>query len=271
MKVGLKFEPTLNNELELELLLSNELQRAREKWKERLTTGPKWKRMLPAEYRDGSKAISRKQAVASEAGVSHWMTQKKLEVVRGCGVITDNVALCLEIGVGTWRGYGHVQAVLAHGLKPVFVDWLQEALDNAEHGLLKALGKPWRGAIKEMLQLGEATAVCESLDISTTRILIACTVLEHIGFGLSEGRRWPVVIRAIQNIGKLLQNPKNQVLIINTPPHSGKRQGSINLDDDAIFENLRVGAGRTIKKTSVDSHESATSRFSSMIVRADVF
>jgi len=260
-----------------ELALTPEQLWAQDKWQGRLTTGSKWKQMLPTGYRDGETRISIQAAKRSEKATGKWMSEQKLQTVINFWQENKHSVklargLCVEIGLGTWRGYGHIKWAIRSGLTPIFYDWAEQALINARRGLGRSLGlHPTSPIIHRMVKLGEAKQICQALDPDKVRIFIASTLLEHLGYGLKdEGERMRLIITVIQDIGRLLTNPSNQVLIINTPPHGGARLGSIALPNPFILEHLEIGAKRKLWVPYQEDHKSATSILSSMLVRADV-
>jgi hypothetical protein len=251
---------------------------ALQEWEER-SEGNRYYSTLPREYRTGAKKLSPEDAKLNYEMVDEWMTHFKMQEIfdyRTKQAVLEKklspqadsgrTLYCREIGLSGFRGLRYVPSALAANLTVELCDWSRPVLRDIKPELAKILDQnPESPVIHNMVKWCEARRelASQEFDHDSTRILILATIIEHIGFKFPRNRRLRTIRSFCRNVGKVLRNPKNRVIIINTPlqGNHNERYGSIGLDDDWIFDAVQSGTRKPIVVRKEDTHKSMTSFF----------
>ncbi len=266
---------------QLSTLTSVELA-AVEHWEERLNGGDEYSRMCPFEFRDDPYRMTPTQVRGNIQGIGVWMSMMKVLAillhVKKSGEATPEPEgkgkVCTEVGLGSGllRGYDYFWVALASKMRLKLIDFAPSAVSDAREFLGRELGLISHSSkIHSMVQWGEARRYCQTLT-TETGVLLACTILEHVGMGLDTAERLEAVKTTARGMGQILKDPTNVVQVINTPGNQFKRKGSMAIEDGVIFEAVQEGAQRAIYLAHSEEFTSTYphTRFTCQTFMADV-
>ncbi len=215
-------------------------------WRQRLAPKNAWKSMLSTKYRNGAVPISKEEARANDerfGTFTDWLMKNEIE-----SYLRENATKhrsvgdrrVVQIGAGTGLGLKCYDKLLEKGVSLEIYDWSARALWNAEKALRPLVKKHGLNERKVLL-IGEAAAVCQSLDRSVA-ILQIVRVIEHM--------KEADAIRALVGAGQILSDSMNRIIIGDAMEGEWNNTTEVetctHYPRSFFMEHIRRGAGRPV-------------------------